>query len=306
MNAKNNKAKGLSLHIGVNKVDPAHYAGWAGPLNACEFDANDMQDVAKDCGFTTKVLLTSDAKRTAVLSAIQAYARKLSAGDMFLLTYSGHGGQVRDRNNDENDNEDETWCLYDGQLLDDELAEAWHAFPAGVRIFVISDSCHSGTVTRAAFDREAYVDRYASMQNEPQRKTKFMPVDVCGRTYRLNKSFYDKIQDNLKYKNKTPNATVRLISGCQDNQLSLDGAINGLFTGTLLNVWNSGAFQGDYAKFHKAIVRKMPPTQTPNHFVIGAKMPGYDRQKPFTVHAPIEEMVEDSGAVSDEAAATVS
>ena len=30
-----------SLHIGLNAVNPAHYAGWSGPLKACEFDAAD-------------------------------------------------------------------------------------------------------------------------------------------------------------------------------------------------------------------------------------------------------------------------
>jgi len=39
-------------------------------------------------------------------------------------------------------------------------------------------------------------------------------------------------------------ASVLLISGCQDNQLSQDGAFNGLFTGTLKKVWNGGIFKG--------------------------------------------------------------
>ena len=39
-------ARGQSLHIGVNKVDPAHYNGWEGTLAACEFDAEDMRALA--------------------------------------------------------------------------------------------------------------------------------------------------------------------------------------------------------------------------------------------------------------------
>ena len=54
--------------------------------------------------------------------------------------------------------------------------------------------------------------------------------------------------------------------GLQDNQVALDGLTNGLFTGKLLETWGAGAFQGDYAGFHKAIVDLMPPTQTPNHY----------------------------------------
>ena len=33
------KARGISLHIGLNAVDPAQYEGWDGALTACEFDA---------------------------------------------------------------------------------------------------------------------------------------------------------------------------------------------------------------------------------------------------------------------------
>ena len=44
-------AKGSSLHIGLNSVDPQHYEGWSGPLNACEADANDMVDLANTRSF---------------------------------------------------------------------------------------------------------------------------------------------------------------------------------------------------------------------------------------------------------------
>jgi hypothetical protein len=43
---------GASLHIGLNAVDPKQYSGWDGQLTACEFDANDMQALAKTQGFT--------------------------------------------------------------------------------------------------------------------------------------------------------------------------------------------------------------------------------------------------------------
>jgi hypothetical protein len=76
---------------------------------------------------------------------------------------------------------------------------------------------------------------------------------------------------------------VRLISACQDNQVALDGLTNGLFTGRLLEAWGSGAFQGDYAAFHRAIVDRMPPDQTPNHFETGQDSPAFDAQRPFDI-----------------------
>jgi metacaspase-1 len=47
------------------------------------------------------------------------------------------------------DKKDETWCLYDGELIDDELYNELGGFAAGVRVLVLSDGCHSGSVVRA-------------------------------------------------------------------------------------------------------------------------------------------------------------
>src|SRR5262245_30330397 len=90
------KAAGLAVHVGLNAVDPDHYAGWSGPLNACEQDAKDMAEIAKKDGMKSTVLLTGNGTRRKTLSAIRAAAKQLKRGDFFLLTYSGHGGQVPD------------------------------------------------------------------------------------------------------------------------------------------------------------------------------------------------------------------
>ncbi len=142
---------GRSLHIGLNRVDPNAYEGWDGQLAGCENDARDMQAIATARKFAPKTLLTRAATSAAVTAAIADAAARLAPGDTFFLSYSGHGGQVPDRNGDEaEDRMDETWVLYDRQLIDDELYALWGKFQTGVRIFVLSDSCHSGTATKAA------------------------------------------------------------------------------------------------------------------------------------------------------------
>lgn len=141
---------GHALAIGLNKVNPAHYGGyWDGELTGCEPDAMDMKEIAISKGLNVEMLLTQDATRAAVLGKLGTLAEKLKPGDLLVVSYSGHGGQIPDRNGDEvDDGLDETWCLYDGELLDDELHGAWMKFQAGVRILVFSDSCHSGTVLK--------------------------------------------------------------------------------------------------------------------------------------------------------------
>jgi hypothetical protein len=287
----------LSLHIGLNAVSPAAYSGWSGDLAACEFDANDMQAIAKAMGMKPTVLLTKQATRNKTLAAMRAAAKALQAGDFFFLSYSGHGGQVRDVSGDEPDKQDETWCLFDGQLIDDELYFELSKFRAGVRVLVLSDSCHSGSVIR---------DLPPMLETVPHQRPKLMPPAVAMRVYREHQGFYDALQNDVdKAVGKATvdpdvalanvavsgrltslvtkfQPAVLLISGCQDNQTSMDGDHNGAFTEQLLKVWNNGSFGGSYALFHARIRARLPATQSPNMFALG-NAGAFIKQRPFSV-----------------------
>ena len=295
-------SQGLSLHLGLNSVNPRHYAGWSGDLVACEFDANDMAALATAQKLKPTKLLTAQATRSNVLKAIRAAAKSLSSGSLFFLTYSGHGGQIPDVSGEEDDKKDETWCLYDGELIDDELFNELGRFAAGVRVLVLSDSCHSGTVTRARVPETV----------AGTGRSKMMPPSVAMRTYTMHQAFYDNLQHQIAADARSvrevdpdaalaqlhagatqrltslasnTSASIILISGCQDNQTSMDGDHNGAFTEQLLRVWDSGRFNpkaGTYVNFHGAIKAGMPATQTPNFFTLGAAG-AFARQRPFTL-----------------------
>ena len=135
-----------------------------------------------------------------------------------------------------------------------------------------------------------------------------MPADVGLRVYEQHRGFYDTLQAEVAQAAgkasiaepdavlatlslqggrvqaiaKRLKAAVILISGCQDNQVSLDGDHNGAFTGQLRRVWNGGKFSGHHAQFHAQIVAGMPPAQTPNLFILGPAA-AFVAQRPFTV-----------------------
>jgi hypothetical protein len=275
----------MSIHVGLNEVDPAHYQGWSGELVACEFDANDMEKLAKGRGFKTHKLLTKAATAEAVTSALEDASGKLDGGDMLVFTYSGHGGQVPDANGDEQDRMDETWVLYDRQMVDDELYSLLGKLNPGVRVAIFSDSCHSGTVARGAVELIG-PDRVAVNfgNGSGQPRVKGMPDEVVRSTYDANKEMYDEIQKSLPPFDKANiGASVILTSGCQDNQTSLDGDKNGLFTQRLLKVWDNGEFKSSYRTFWKRIARQMPPWQSPNLFIVGTPDQSFARQTPFTL-----------------------
>lgn len=280
-------SKGMSLHIGLNSVDPSSYEGWDGQLVACENDANSMQEIASSLGYTTKKLLTKEAARETVIKAISDAASTLASDDIFFLTYSGHGGQVPDTNGDEpDDHKDETWVLYNGEMVDDELYELYTKFKAGTRIVVLSDSCHSGTVTKEFY--RGLVPLETEFRG-PRPVSRFKLIDraIQDKVIARHKKMFDDIQDRTKAAVRTtPAATILLISGCQDNQLSSDGDVNGLFTEKLLTVWNNGKYKNAYRNFQKTIKQHMPPTQTPKYFVAGAPNRDFEQQRPFTIESP--------------------
>jgi hypothetical protein len=61
---------------------------------------------------------------------------------------------VPDLDGDEPDGTDECLCPHDvrknGPITDDELYESFSSLERGAKLLMISDSCHSGTVTRFA------------------------------------------------------------------------------------------------------------------------------------------------------------
>jgi metacaspase-1 len=290
------KPQAHSLHIGINEVSAAHYEGWTGPLAACEFDAHDMSALAQSRGIKSTLLITKKATRANLLATLRKAAKTLSDGDFFFMSFSGHGGQVPDVSGEEDDKQDETWCLFDGQLIDDELYYELSKFKAGVRILVVSDSCHSGTVVRAG----------RPPSGTPAQRPRIMPPAVGMRVYAAHKAFYDKLQNdvakvaggrvsdpdtalaNVTVSNRLTGIvkefkpSVILISGCQDNQFSMDGDHNGAFTEQLLRVWNNGAFTGSYARLHALVRAGLPPSQSPNLFTLGPAA-AFLKQTPFSV-----------------------
>jgi hypothetical protein len=272
-------AKGFAITVGLNAVDPQHYAGWSGQLVACESDALALAGIARNAGFAVTTLLTRQATSAALLGELARAAKELVSGDILYVALSCHGGQIKDANGDEADGLDETVCLWDRQVSDDELDQAWSQFAKGVRIFVTSDSCHSGTVVRAI-----YSGRFADVPFVPAPHGKAMPRDVQNQVYSEHRALYDGLARDIPANVlDSVQASVLLISGCQDNQLSADGPFNGLFTSTLLRVWNHASFDGSYRLFRQRIVDLMPSDQTPNFYRIGAPNRDFENQRPFTI-----------------------
>jgi metacaspase-1 len=279
-------AKGYALAIGLNSVNKKHYEGWDGKLNVCEKDALDIAAFLKKKTISVTNLLTKEATRDNVLKELDRLAAKAVSGDLVVVYYSGHGGnEIPDLNKDEDDpwsdKFDESWCLYDAQLIDDELYFQWKKFKKGVRIIVVSDSCFSGDIVKAL--------------DGNKRKSKAMEAETGNNTWKANQKFYKSILKKLDsselqlYKStKTDKvrATLLQISSSQEGQPSVPESQwfpdNSLFTGVLMKAFADTKYKS-YEQLVSDLKKIMPDFQTPNEQVLGDKSIKILLQSPFKI-----------------------
>lgn len=245
-------AKGISLHVGVNEYDGSAYLTNYGRVpknlpNCCN-DAQACINIAQQYGFKTSKLLDKEATASALLDGISYIAQQLYRGDLFFLSFSGHGGQARDKDGDEQrhqydgyevDEMDETWCLYDKMVIDDELFKAFGEFRPGVRLLVLSDSCHSGTCVK-----------------------------------------------NTVPEDKDIQAIGLLLAACQDWQVALAGISKqqySNYTQALRQVLQGGGPCNNYEVLHERISRQLPKSSRPNLFPFGANANSFIQSKPFVI-----------------------
>lgn len=287
-------SRAYGLHVGLNAVDPRHYADNDGALLGCENDARAMRDLAQVEGYRSDILLTQDATREAVMAGLHRAARDLRDGDQFVFTIAGHGSQVMDRNSDEaemrNRNMDSTMCLFDGQFIDDELWNIFTHFDQGVRIVMIADTCHSGTMAR----RLPTLDHMAAEgETLVLRRPRHLPLALAARVEEQNRDFYERIAHEVPHVSRAilasptrspVRASIIQFAACLDEQEALDGPENGAFTEALLRIWNQGKFDGSYRKLHERVAEEMAAfNQTPRLFLPRGDDPSFLRQRPFSV-----------------------
>ena len=207
-----------ALCIGIN------YTGTEYALAGCVNDANNIKTHLESTYSSCKdvVVLRDDSTnpeekptRANILAKFNWLVSGLKPGENVFVSYSGHGGRVRDTNGDEVTGLD--GCLFpmDGTtteiITDDEIREHLvNKIPAGCKCFIVVDACHSGTMVDMRYKWEG---------------------DAFGNV---------RYTEDKKY-GKTAGKVV-FLSGCKDEQYSMDTVDHkdnpaGALTWALLETW---------------------------------------------------------------------
>jgi len=208
-----------ALCMGINNYpDPANR------LAGCVNDATDWAAYLNSMGFGIVSLIDAKVTSTNFTEYMGNYISEAKAGDWIVGTYSGHGSSVPDIDGDEADGKDECICLYDRFYLDDEIRVLFSKLPEGVNLVFISDSCHSGTVTR---DFIRVMNSFDFISTP-----KYLPPILDGLAVRIplfesNNTFASPILKDL------PEQSMNhiLMAGCKNTEYSYDAFINGRANG---------------------------------------------------------------------------
>ncbi len=252
-----------ALCVGINDYP----FGEANDLRGCVNDANDWANLLrKHYDFTdVKQLLDADATKANILAGLKDLLAGAADNDVLVFTNASHGTYLADDDGDE-PKFDEAICPHDTDsnlLIDDELRNLFMNIPKGLRLTVISDSCHSGSVTRVKV-------------NEYRRNRQLNPSLLNNRE--LSASEMAKARGK---KEKFPESGMNeiLLSGCKSNQTSADAYIANDYHGAMsyyaIKAITDAGYNLTYAELHEALL----PTLEAENYDQVPQLEGKDENK---------------------------
>lgn len=187
-----------SLLIGIN------YIRTPNELSGCINDATNINECFKKCSITNTCFMTdlTNKKPTKqnIMNELSNLLVQSFKGDSIFFAFSGHGSNIYDRSGDELDGMDEMIVPIDftsnlnSFIIDDELRNLVDLrLRSGVKLFMLFDSCFSGTILDLKY-------------------------------HYLNSDNYDKVTVNPKV--SATRGQIVTISGCKDSQYSADTVVD--------------------------------------------------------------------------------
>jgi len=247
--------------IGVNR-----YRVPGADLRGCVNDVKNMQRVlTRSYGFKASditVITDLAATKKAIQSAITRLIKGGRKGDVLVVHFSGHGSNVPDNDGDEAESRDEIICPADldwkDPFRDDWLRKTFDSMRSGVSLTVITDCCHSGTITRALEPPDApIIERYLPspwdlVAAESGRRIRGAVTTGLRKSPSPRRKNQDIVEIDL------PEV---LITGCRADQTSADawlgGSFNGALTFNLVAALDEGNGQLTYRELHAATTTKL-------------------------------------------------
>lgn len=233
-----------ALCVGINDYGHANQN-----LKGCVNDAKAWRKLLTDHydfpAANVKHLIDGQATKAAILAGLDTLLKGAKSGDVLVFTNSSHGTYRADQDGDEG-RYDEALCPYDCEdnlILDDELRELFANMPKGVRLTVISDSCHSGTVTRLLIGEDV----------PDKRRVRFLNPREIG------------LKELLDVRKADPDRYAEiemkelLAAACNSNQYAYDAKFGSTFFGAFTYAAMTAIKGANYRISYAGLFRKLGP-----------------------------------------------
>lgn len=188
-----------ALLVGIN------YQGTSSQLRGCVNDVNDLKNMlTSKYNYSSSNILTltdSQATKKNIMTRLTQLLQSSQSGETLFFSFSGHGYFWNDiYKKDEIDGKDELIVTVDNYaIVDDELKYVIDTYlKENVTLITLFDNCHSGTI-----------------------------LDLPYQYYKGNQ---EMIHHSLSIDTK---GTVICLSGCRDDQVSMDAYLEGDFNGAM-------------------------------------------------------------------------
>lgn len=236
-------------------------------LGGCLNDATDIfKKLVNEFDFQSKdiqLLLEEVATRKNIIDGLERLVKELEAGDIGVFSYSGHGTFTADLPPiEEDDMLDEAIvpidAVNDRSLLirDDEINEILSRIKEGVHLFLIFDSCHSGTMYKLLPDED----------NDEKMLKRMIPP---SNSVKIIQSVVNEVIEEPLMTKSHPLAGSNyiLLAGCKEDELSYDDGQNGYLTKEIVKYMKKGiTYQELYTKVKDAVYTRSGKKQEPQIF----------------------------------------
>jgi hypothetical protein len=204
-----NTPKVYSLLIGLNKMGPKVNDSLRlgeGAISGAGVDIERMKLLMKNISTEPPTILFNEtATKKNMEVNLKNMLVNMNDSDVVIVYFTGHGIPLKDSNyaggtykDEEVDNMDEAFVLYDDLLSDDELQKWTLKFKKGLLIFIV-DACHSGTMLYKPDKIEKNI--LQATEKGSQKEYDFNPeVNFGTKTYKLpgkNLKARDSILDSI-------------------------------------------------------------------------------------------------------------
>lgn len=242
--------KKKALLVGINDYESIR------DLKGCHNDVTNYRSILLNYfGFTNKdirVLIDDRATAYSIQERMEWLKKDMDIGDKIFFQFSGHGSQIRDRDNETEelaDGKDEILCCWgmdwdSGYIVDDYINNWLYQVKRGVTVDMVLDCCHSGVgAPTTDFQPADFIAQtlgpFTPYEESKDVRSRYLPPPLDIELRSMDEDLYVKrigvnnFDARVSFLTEQTKVVPKhaIWSGCGESQTSADAMIRGSYNG---------------------------------------------------------------------------